>query len=352
MLPDSREQAVVEQPILWVGMSGFSTHQRAALEAALVRGDGVPRWRTCAFGDADAWWVNGAKARLMPGGNLRVAAGLPTEQVLNLDPSAVDRPVAFALPLAANDFEPRCTFDPTSVASRHGALLQFEQWLWLARAQFVLGAQVIHRGAALHKGIFHLSHGGRLLAVLDFLHGKGAIAPLVTASDLWQAQWLRRPVGGHDLPPKFAQTTPAQLAWAYVRRSDRDLLPPRYRTEKIFYRHVPGVPMRWLRDSQLMLLRELSAEPGTVHALRQRTGLPVARIEHDLACLYYANAITTTHSKAAVPAGAPRGALPSSGPVLNSLLRDDAHAHARPRHDLTAPALLEHRRTPAPRDSV
>ena len=341
----------VEQPVLWLGMSGFSPPQRLELEAALARAEGTPRWRACAFGDADAWWVNGAKVRLMPDGNLKVAAGLPTEHALSLDLTEVDRPVAFALPLAGDDFEPRCTFDPASLSSIHGVLGQFEQWLWLARAQFVLGAQIVQRGAELRRGIFHLSHGGKLLAVLDFQHGKGAIAPRAQAADLWRAQWLRRPVGAHDLPATFVQATPAQLTWVYVRRTDRDLLPPRYRNETIYYRHVPGVPLRWLRDSQLMLLRELSAECGTVEGLRQRTGLPMAHIEHDLTCLYYANAITTTRTKAAPPvAGRRQDSQPSSGPGLDSLLRNDAHPHYE--RDLTVPALLEHRRAYSPRDSV
>ena len=350
MTLETRAGAAVEQPILWLGMSGFAPQQRTVLEASLASPGNVPRWQPCVFGDADAWWVNGPKVRLMPDGNLRVAAGLPTEQALNLNLGEVDRPIAFALPLAGDEFEPRCTFDPVSLPSTQAVLRQFEQWLWLVRAQFVLGAQIVHRGAELRKGIFHLSHAGKLLAVLDFQHGKGAIAPRLDPTDLWQAQWLRRPIGAHDLPPTFVQATPAQLAWAYVRRTDRDLLPPRYRTEKIFYRHVPGVPLRWLRDSQLMILRELSAESGTVEALRQRTGYPVAHIEHDLTCLYYANAITTTRSKAALPVESRRpDSQPSSGPGLESLLRNDAHPHYN--HDLTAPALLEHRRA-ATRDSV
>jgi hypothetical protein len=337
-----------DQPILWLGMSGFAPQQRAVLEASLVRPAGFPRWRICAFGDADAWWVNGAKVRLLPDGNLKVAAGLPTERALHLDLSEVDRPVAFAAPLASRDLEPRCTFDPVSAPSIHAVLLQFESWLWLVRAQFVLGAQIVWRGAQLRRGVFQVSHHGRLLAVLDFQQGKAALAPHVHPVHLWEARWDRRPTGAHDLPESFVHLTPAELAWAYVRRSDRDLLPPRYRTHTIYYRHVPGVPLRWLRDSQLVLLRELSAEPATLEDLRQRTGLPVAHMEHDLTCLYYAGAITTTHAKAAAPPP-PRqdSQLNSSGPGLDSLLASGEHAHDQ--DDLTAPVLLEPRRAPPPK---
>lgn len=338
--------AAVEQPVLWLGMSGFPPRERALLEASLERQPGLPRWRCCAFGDADAWWVNGAKVRLMPDGNLKVAAGLPTEHALNLNPAEVDRPVAFALPLGADDFEPRCTFDPVSASSIEGVLSQFDQWLWLVRAQFVLGAQIIHRAAELRRAVYHVSHAGRLLAVLDFQQGKAALAPRVNPVDLWDAEWRKRPPGANDLPRSFQPVTPAQLAWTYVRRTDRDMLPPRYRTQTIYYRHVPGVPLRWLRDSQLTVLRELSAEPGTIDALRQRTGLPLATLEHDLSCLYYAYAITTTRGKAATPAPAVESQPHSSGPGLDSLFRADPPA---PHHDLTVPALLEQRRA-APRD--
>ena len=86
-----------EQPILWLGMSGFAPEQRPVLEESLTRSPGSPSWRTCAFGDADAWLVNGSKLRVMPDGNLKVAPGLPTERALNLNLSEVDRPVAFGL---------------------------------------------------------------------------------------------------------------------------------------------------------------------------------------------------------------------------------------------------------------
>jgi hypothetical protein len=345
--PDNGANAVAEQPILWLGISGFAPQQRAVLEASLARSDKLPHWRTCAFGDADAWWVNGSKVRLMPDGNLKVAAGLPTEHALNLNLSEVDRPVAFALPLAGDDFEPRCTFDPGSEASIQGVLLQFEHWLWQVRAQFVLGSQIIARTAELRRGVYHVNHNGRLLAVLDFQQGRAGLAPRAHPVDLWEAQWERRPIGAHDVPETFLPVTPAQLAWAYVRRTDRDMLPPRYRTHTIYYRHVPGVPLRWLRDSQLMLLRELSTEPGTVEALRQRTGFSVSHIEHDLTCLYYAYAITTTPAKAAkrVAGGRHESSHPlTSGPGLDSLLRNDAHAQLHFQSDLTAPALLEHKR--------
>ena len=167
-------------------------------------------------------------------------------------------------------------------------LLQFENWLRPVRAQFVLGALLIQRNSRDRRGIYHLIHRGVLIAVLDFQEGQVAVLPGVHPADLWLGEWDKRPAGAGQPPGNFERYSTTQLAWAYVCRTDRDMLPARYRNDTVYYRHVPRVPLRWLVDSQMMLLRELSSEPGTLQSLCQRTGLPVGQIEHDLACLYYA----------------------------------------------------------------
>lgn len=342
------DDAGPEQPILWLGASGFPPRQRALLEGSLARTPVLPQWRLGPFGDADAWLVNGANVRVLPDGNLRVAAGVPTEHALHLDLAEVDRPVAFATPLPCADFEPRCTFDVDSRQSIHAVLLQFDHWLRLSRAQFALGARILRQIAHLRQGIFHVNHEGRLLAVFDFQEGKAGLLPEVHPVDLWEARWDRRPAGASDLPPGFLQFTPAQFAWAYVRRTDRDLLPPRYASEPIFFRRPPKVPLRWLSDSQLTLLRELSAEPCTLDILRQRTSLAVNQLRRDLACLYYAGSITTTRAKARV-AAAPTDSSPhSSNPCLDSLLDRENAAHGHYSADPTVPAPLRQQHSTEP----
>jgi hypothetical protein len=335
------DELVAEQPVLWLGVCGFAPDERALLETALVRSDGLPRWRTCAFGDADAWCVNGAKVRVMPEGDIRIGAGLPSERAVQLNLADVDRPVAFAQPLASPEFEPRCKFELHSPGSVAAMLLQFDNWLRPLRAQFVIGAQILRRGAELRHGIFHLSHDGNLLAVLDFQQGSAGISPRAHPVDLAEAQWDKRPPGARTPPQEFTRITPAQLAWVYARRTDRDVLPERYRSELIYYRHVPNVPVRWLRDSQLLVLRELSAEPDTLDGLARRTGHTVDTLAHDLACLYYVGSITTTRGKAV--ALGPQHRIDSQphsvGPSLDSQLERDVLNHLD--GGLTAPALLE-----------
>jgi hypothetical protein len=332
-----------EQPVLWLGMAGFPPAQRKALEAAIARAKGLCEWRICAFGDADGWWVNGAKCSISSDNRLKVAPGLPTEHTLRLELKEINRPLAFAEPLAPDNLEALCVFEPTADSSIHAALTQFEKWLLPVRTRFALGAMLLQRENDDRRGIYHLTHRGTLLAVLDFGIGMAAVSPRAHPADLWEASWERRPAAAGQTPAGFASCTITQLAWGYVRRTDHDMLPERYRTEMIYYRHVPRVPMRWLRDSQLLLLRELSAEPGTLEAMRERTSLPLEQVAHDLACLYYAGSVTTT----------PEAAAGGGGDSINSYgLWPDSQAPSeqppRPRHDLTAPALLERRPKPPP----
>jgi hypothetical protein len=329
-----------EQPVLWLGLAGFAPEQWAYLEDCLERPQGLPSWQICHFGEADAWLINGPKVRILPGGNLKVSPGLPTEQSVKLNLDEVDRPVAFALPVPS-EFEPRYTFDPADRASFHSLLMRLEAWLLGVRTQFELGAQVIRLGAQVRHGIYHLSNHGQLLAVLDFRSGRAGVSPRAQPSDMREANWDKRAPLTGNIPDDFVKTSPAQLAWTYVRRAERDTLPERYRTETIYFRGAPRVPMRWLRDSQLMVLRELSTEPGTFYDLRQRTGLAPGQMHQDLTCLYYAGAITTTKSKAAARPRRYDSYPQSSAQGLESLLHGEPEAHYS--GDPTAPAQLGHR---------
>jgi hypothetical protein len=327
-----------EVPRLWIGLAGFDADQRSAISKMLTRPSDLPRWAMSSFAGADAWLLNGARCRVEPSNAmLNVAPGLTTEKSIRLDLSDVDRPVAFATPVC-DELKPRCTFDLRSKASVERVLLQFDVRLQLEHAQFELGAQVIRLGAALRHGIFHLMHRGNLLAVLDFRKGNAGLAPGLHPSDVPHAEWHKRPAGAADIPPGFVVSSPAQLAWTYVRRSDADMLPQQYREHTIYFRAVPRIPLRLIGDRQLLLLRELSIQPSTLAGLAERTAIAREQLAHALACLYYAGSITTTESKAARPRAMPGSdrVRDSSNPA--SLLR--GQGPAPPRNELTAPAVL------------
>lgn len=333
-------RTAVEQPILWLGLAGFGPAQRRALEAALARSSRLPQWRVCELPDADAWWVNGRNLRLLPNGNLYVSPGLPAEQSLEFSSREVRQHVAVWGPHSLPDNEQLATFDLASPAGIQAALLALDTSLRLERAQFVLGSHIVQRGVQLRHSIFHICRDGKFLAVLDFVRGKAGYAPDIHPVDVWDADWHRRPMGAGDAPDNFLSATIAELAWAYLRRTDRDLLPARYRSALLYLRQPPRVPLRLLRDSQLLVLRELACGPATMESLGRRTGLSAAGLVHDLSCLYYAGAITTTRSKASGGAGFESEAAVSGPSPLSSLLEDRDYGHLH--DDFTAPALRLH----------
>lgn len=290
----------LEHPTLSVGMMGFPLQTRIRLERLVTKADRQgPAWQVAPFWEADAWWINGSSVSLLADGNLRVQPGLRTERTLNLRLQELNRPIAFSTPLASNDFEATCTFNPDSEPGIEKVLHQFENRLQPLLFNSALGALIIAQGTALRGGIYHVRNKATLLAVLDLQYGKAAILPKAKPADLKGAVWDKRPPAAHDLPESFIPCTPAQLVWSYVRHTSRDLLPARYRTAVVYYRHVPRVPMGWLKDTMLRILSVLSTDPCDFAKLHLRTGIPEATLARDLACLYYAGAVTTTPFKAA-----------------------------------------------------
>ena len=338
-----------EQPVLWLGMAGFTPEQREHLNALLGRlPKGWPAWQIGAFSEADAWLVSGEKSRLLSADTLRILAGLPSERAVQLNLEEVDRPIAFSLPLGPSNLDPVYTFDPTSGASLQKVLQQFESWLRPLRSQFVLGGQLIERENQLLPGVYHVSYKGVLLAVMDFHEWRIGIAPKADPVDFELARWDRRPRSAHDIPRHFLQSSVTQLRWIFAQRTGRDVLPPRYRDRPVYFRHAPSVPLRWLRDSQLVLLRELSVAPGLFDDLLRRTGLNRAQLARDLASLYFAGSVTTTAEKAGVAGfGSSEDVVsvsPSSGglesPSTAAELALARRPHSSMMGDLTAPVQL------------
>lgn len=337
----------LEQPVLWLGFAGFTPEQSKHLDTQVAKlPKGWPAWQSGPFAEADAWLVSGEKSRLLNADTLKILAGRPTERVLQLNLAEIDRPIAFSLPLASSELDPMYTFDPSSGPSLHKVLQQLEVRLRALCCQFVLGGQLIARENQLLPGIYQVSHKGALLAVMDFHEWRIGIAPNVDPLDFELARWDRRPLAARGIPEHFLPNSLSQLRWIYTQRTKRDVLPPRYRNKPVYFRRAPDVPLRWLRDSQLVLLRELSIAPAGFDLLQQRTRLPPAQLARDLASLYFAGSVTTTADKAGTngfsnheaspdtsQAGlaATPGGLPSEPAVT---------PRAGPRVDLTAPAQL------------
>lgn len=284
-----------------LGLVGFTAEQELRLnEFVAGPGPSGASWRLAHFAAADAWWVNGSRTQVLADGNVRIASGVPGGRSVKFSLPEVDRPIAFCRPLAPVDFEPAYCFDLESIASMHQILMKFGHWLRPLASQLCLAAQLISREKELGSRVYHVCADGRLLAVVD-LRGDVGVSPAAAVADFDQAQWHSRPESARYVPEAFARVTLSYLVWQYAARSSRDLLPLRYRSGRIHFRRPPHLPNRVLKDSHLLLMRELAQAPATFEELQQRTGLAEGPLARDLAALYLAGSITTNPRRA--PAG-------------------------------------------------
>jgi hypothetical protein len=289
----------IELPVFRLGLGGFSpTQQHALRDVVHHTAGGATQWVVVAeFASADGWWLNGAQVELLGQEAVRIASGNPGEPPLQLYMPDIDRPVAFSQPISARQFRPQHTFQPASAASMNGVLEKFERWLAPLAAQFCLASQLVEQQAALGAGVFDLSLNGSLVAVVD-MRGDVGVLPTLGPADFEQTVWTRRS-SASVIPEHFARTSLSQLMWQYAVRTQRDVLPRHYRSGLLYFRRPPRLPQRLLRDSHLLLMRELAVSPGTFQTLQRRTGLDPITLAQDLAALYFVGTITSSPRRAA-----------------------------------------------------
>lgn len=294
-----------ELPILKLGMVGFTKAQSEQIIKVI---QALPNWGAIwaegVFADADCCLVCGENIRaIVPKTaaddlNLRILAGHPGEQETLLNLSRVDRPVAFSTPPNTLEIEPRYTFDPTNPQSLRSVLTQFKHCLQPTMARFVLGKQLLSREMELKPTVYHAIYRGKLLAVLDFINWRISMLPSADPRQLENAVWEKRPAEAGLIPKNFSPTSVSELRWIYAQHSGRNVLPARYKTDLIYFRQAPRVPVSWISDSLLRILNELAVEPANFVSLGKITGMTPEQLSRDLASLYFAASLTTTPTKA------------------------------------------------------
>ncbi|MCG2595331.1 hypothetical protein LZ009_21340 [Ramlibacter sp. XY19] len=289
----------IEVPVLRLGLAGFSeAQQRAAAEVIRLARSARAEWQIASFPDADAWWLEGSRTMVLPGAILRVQPGVPSGRSVQLALADVDRPVGFTLPLSTEGFQPAVTFDAANLQQSVAVLNQFANWLQNMLSQFCLASNLAEQQPALSSGSWEVLRGSDLLAVVDLRLG-AAVAPGVGATDLADASWCIRDHGAVKIPAGFPRSSVSQLMWQYALRTTRDLLPPHYRQQPLYFRRPPKLPQRQLRDVHLLLLRELVAQPGLdFEQLQQATGLAQEPLARCLAALYVVGSITANPRRA------------------------------------------------------
>jgi len=299
-------------PLMGMGLIGFGPHEQAHLSNLLKTRSQTLQWEARPYLEADALWVNGEHARRLDSGLVRVPSQTPTSRAIQLNLQEVDRPLAFTLPIAAGIDFPH-VFDPHSSESVAGIFHDFESTLHILTAQLGLAGRVAEMEGSPSSPVYHLLLHGKLVAVVE-LQGEVGLAPGTSAADVERADWHGMPPAACTIPGHFTRSSISEVMWQFAVRASRDVLPQRYRTKPIHFRHAPGVRQTLVKDTHLVLLRELALKPQRFEELQQNTGLGDAQLANALAALYFVGSITTDarraphasspHSQAAKTTGA------------------------------------------------
>lgn len=336
----------IEVPVLRLGLAGYTeAQQKTAADAARNAASSRCSWEVAPFAEADAWWLEGSRTMLLPNQHLRVQPAVPSNRSVQLALADVDRPVAFSLPLTAEGFKPAVTFQLNERAEATRVLQQFASWMKPTVAQFALATSIADHQPTLGSGSWEVLRGSDLLAVVDLKLGAG-VAPDATAADFANASWCIRNHGDVAIPSDFSRVSVSQLMWQYAQRTERDLLPPHYRAQPLYFRRPPRLAQRFQRDGHLLVMRELVATPGlTFGDLQQSTGMNETSLARCLSALYVVGSITSNQRRANAASSQAAGAAGDSlqqssfNSVMDSAPRPPVRGGV---YDKTAPAPLKH----------
>ncbi|MDP3620008.1 MAG: hypothetical protein Q8R63_09475 [Ramlibacter sp.] len=304
-----------ELPVLRLGLAGFSAGQQDELARLVAQvSTGSANWVVSELDLADAWLVNGTKVLDLGDKRIRINPGVVTARSIQVQVPEMDRPIGFSRPVKVS--MPAFTFEFGSAASLAALLRKFEVWQSAIIAQVCLAAHIVEHQSALRSGVFTLNRGTGMIASVN-MHGDISVLATAAPGDFEDAVWHRQ-TGDLKIPDNFASATMSQLMWQYATRTQRDLLPPHYRTGAIYFRRAPRLPQRMLGDSHLLLLRELANAHLTFDALQRRCDVPARALASDLASLYFVGSITSNPKRAANPPVRAAGDFEvSQGPVSN-----------------------------------
>ena len=292
-------------PVMRMGLVGFADEKQ--LRNLIATRNRNLQWERWPFIDADALWINGEHAQPLRGNMVRIPAAEAGKPATVLNLKEIDRPTAFTLPIGNGYFTPPLAFDPHKVDQVADARHQFEADLLDTAVELTLAAEIAARRHELASPSYHLTLRSKLVAVIG-MSGEIGFTQQLSPYELAQADWAGRPAAGADIPSHFRRTTMAQVMWNHVMRNAHDLLPSRYRQGAFYWRRMPAVPAKWIREEHMMLISMLSTGPQTVQSLAAQTGFSEAAVAQMLAALYFGGSLTTDPRKAgpARPPAKPR----------------------------------------------
>jgi hypothetical protein len=163
-------------------------------------------------------------------------------------------------------------------------------------AQFMLavGERIVAENNISRDGVWHLSRSGELLAVVDWKHRTVALRRNGERTDITHAQskWSHRPEAAGAVSGDFDSVGLESVLWLTAQTHTDLRLPDALRDAGLTLKRMPRVPMRWLKDRQLVLIETLMA--GSIDLGDLQTLFPSAaqHMESDLVGLWWCGALT------------------------------------------------------------
>jgi DNA-binding transcriptional ArsR family regulator len=310
-------------PMMRMGLVGFQPKDDDYLCKLLKTRSVSLQWERWPFVEADALWINGAKAEPAKDGLVRVPSPDPLRPDTLLDLRELERPMAFAGPIGNRKLQAPVVFDPHNAASVDQVLRVYEGILRPLALQLTLGRCLADRLDKLASPTYHLMLRGSMVGVVNIGGSVGISAGLLPA-ELASAEWASRPSAAGAFPDNFLRTNFGELMWQFTMRTPTELLPDKYRQFPIYFRHVPVVSQRLVKDTHLSIVAELTRGPQTASQLQDNIGVSERAMVQALTALYMAGSITTDPRRAA-PASRSAPEPESQPPGLaQSLLDSDA----------------------------
>jgi hypothetical protein len=181
---------------------------------------------------------------------------------------------------------------PVLQAQAQRTAVEFEARMHQARLHWTLGERLLGLEAHERRHVIQWHHRNRMVAVVCFAQRQVGITPLVTVAELREARRSAVPQSAADIPKSFERVSLAQLMWTTAQQSIELRLPPHHRQAVLSFKRHPEVPTRLLRERHLHLLEDLRQRSASLEELRARFPQWANTLEHDLASLLLAGALT------------------------------------------------------------
>ena len=230
MLPNatSMGNSSMQTPVMRMGLVGFQEADDLYLCKLLKTRGAILQWERWPFVEADALWINGAKAEPAKDGLVRVPSPDPLRPDTLLDLRELERPMAFTQPMGNRKLQPPMLFDPHNAASVDQVLRIYEGLLRPLALQLTLARSIADQLDRLASPTYHLTLRGNMVAVVN-IGGPVGISSALLPADLASADWSSRPSAAGTCPDHFMRTSFGELMWQFTTRTPNDLLPDKYR---------------------------------------------------------------------------------------------------------------------------